>query len=212
MANVSRINGFRPVKHLNGSPYNGQANIYEVPAGEAIPVFIGDLVKLSDSAATAGYPAVESVSTATTAITGNAAVAVVGAVVGIVNTKLDVDGKMTTGSVSLDIPIYRPASTKQFVLVADAPDLIFEAEAVASVALTDVGMNADISSAAQTAGGGTGTSGQGVSTTAPDTTATRPLQIVGISKRVDNEAASANNKVLVRINTHQYGAAGLAGL
>lgn len=212
MANVSRINGFRPVKHLNGSPYNGQANIYEVPAGEAIPVFIGDLVKLSDSAATAGYPAVESVSTATTAVTGNAAVAVVGAVVGIVNTKLDVDGKLTTGSVSLDIPIYRPASTKQFVLVADAPDLIFEAEAVASVALADVGLNADISSAAQTAGGGSGTSGQGVATTAPDTTATRPLQIVGISKRIDNEPASANNKVLVRINTHQYGAAGLAGL
>ena len=212
MANVSRVNGFRPVKHLNGSPYNGQANIYEVPAGEAIPVYVGDLVKLSDAAATAGYPAVESVSTATTAVTGNAAVAVVGAVVGIVNTKLDVDGKMTTGSVSLDIPIYRAASTKQFVLVADAPDLIFEAEAAAAVALTDVGMNADISSAAQTAGGGTGTSGQGVSTTAPDTTATRPLQIVGVSKRVDNESAAADNKVLVRINTHQYGAAGLAGL
>jgi hypothetical protein len=212
MANVSRVNGFRPVKHLNGSPYNGQANIYEVPAGEAIPVFIGDLVMLSDSAATAGYPAVESVSTATTAVTGNAAVAVVGAVVGIFNTKVDVDGKMTTGSVSLDIPIYRPASTKQFVLVADAPDLVFEAEAAASVALTDVGMNADISSAAQTAGGGNGTSGQGVSTTAPGTVATRPLQIVGISKRVDNESASAYNKVLVRINTHQYGAAGLAGL
>ena len=211
MANVSRVNGFRPVKHLNGSPYNGQMNIYEVPAGEAIPVYVGDLVKLSDAAATAGYPAVESVSTATTAVTGNAAVAVVGAVVGIVNSKLDIDGKMTTGSVSLDIPIYRAASTKQFVLVADAPDLIFEAEAAASVALTDVGMNADISSAAQTAAGGTGTSGQGVSTTAPDATATRPLQIVGISKRVDNESASAYNKVLVRINTHQYDAAGLAG-
>ena len=212
MTNVSRVNGFRPVKHLNGSPYNGQANIYEIPAGEAIPVYVGDLVKLSDSAATAGYPAVESVSTATTAVTGNAAVAVVGAVVGIFNTKQDVDGKLTTGSISLDVPIYRPASTKQFVLVADAPDLIFEAEAAASVALTDVGMNADISSAAQVAAGGSGTSGQGVSTTAPDTTATRPLQIVGISKRIDNESASAYNKVLVRINTHQYGAAGLAGL
>ncbi len=30
MANTSSINGFRPVKHLNGSPYNGQANIYYV--------------------------------------------------------------------------------------------------------------------------------------------------------------------------------------
>jgi hypothetical protein len=212
MANVSRVNGFKPVKHLNGSPYNGQANIYEVPAGEAIPVFIGDLVKLSDAAATASYPAVESVSTATTAVTGIAAVPIVGAVVGIINNKLDVDGAITTGSVSLDIPIYRPASTKQFVLVADAPDLIFEVEATASVALASIGLNADVGADAQVAGGGNGTSPQRVSTTAPDTTATRPLQIVGMSKRVDNEPASANNKVLVRINTHQYGAAGLAGV
>ena len=211
MANVSRVNGFRPVKHLNGSPYNGQMNIYEVAAGEAIPVFVGDLVKLSDADATGDYPTVESVSTATTAVTGNAAVAVVGAVVGIVNNKLDVDGKMTTGSVSLDIPIYRAASTKQYVLVADSPDLIFEAEAIASVALDSIGLNADISSAAQTAAGGSGTSGQGVATTAPTSTATRPLQIMGFSKRIDNEPVSANNKVLVRINTHQYGAAGLAG-
>jgi hypothetical protein len=186
--------------------------MYEVPVGEAIPVFIGDLVKLSDAAATAGYQAVESVSTATTAVTGNAAVAVVGAVVGIVNSKLDVDGKMTTGSVSLDIPTYRPASTKQFVMVADSPDLIFEAESTASIALADVGLLADIGSAQQAAGGGTGASYQYVSTTALDTTATRPLRVVGMSKRMDNEPASANNKVLVQINTHQYGAAGLASV
>ena len=52
MANTSQINGFKPVKHLNGSPYNGQANLYEVPSTEAVPVFVGDLVKLSDQAAT----------------------------------------------------------------------------------------------------------------------------------------------------------------
>jgi hypothetical protein len=186
--------------------------MYEVPVGEAIPVFIGDMVMLSNSAATAGYQAVESVSTATTAVVGNAAVAVVGVVVGIVNSKLDVDGKMTTGSVTLDIPTYRPASTKQFVMVADAPDLIFETEAIASVALADIGLIGDISSAAQTAGGGNGTSGQGLATTAIDTVATRPLRVVGFSKRIDNEPASANNKVLVMINTHQYGAAGLASV
>ena len=44
MANTSKINGFKPVKHITGALYNGQMNIYEVPAGEAVPVFIGDLV------------------------------------------------------------------------------------------------------------------------------------------------------------------------
>ena len=35
MANVARLGGFTPVKHLNGSPYNGQFNLYEIVAGDA---------------------------------------------------------------------------------------------------------------------------------------------------------------------------------
>jgi hypothetical protein len=210
MANTSRIAGFKPVKHLNGSPYNGQANIYEVPAGEAVPVFIGDLVKLSDSAATAGFPAVEAVVGASAQV---AAVPVVGSVVGIVNAKLDpVDGNMTSGSISLDTPVYRAASTKQYVLVADSPDLIFEAEADAAVAYATVGLNADIGASAHTNPLLTGASPMYVySTTAPSASATRPLQIVGIVKRPDNEAAAAFNKVLVKITTHAYGNA-IAGV
>ena len=210
MANTSRIAGFKPVKHLNGSPYNGQANIYEVPAGEAVPVFIGDLVKLSDSAATAGFPAVEAVVGASAQV---AAVPIVGSVVGIVNAKLDpVDGNMTSGSISLDTPVYRAASTKQFVLVADSPDLIFEAEADAAVAYATVGLNADIGASAHTNPLLTGASPMYVySTTAPTASATRPLQIVGIVKRPDNEAAAAFNKVLVKITTHAYGNA-IAGV
>ena len=60
MANTSKINGFKPVKHITGTLY-WASQYYEVPAGEAVPVFIGDLVKLSDSAATSFYPAVEAV-------------------------------------------------------------------------------------------------------------------------------------------------------
>lgn len=204
MANTSKISGFRPVKHLNGSPYNGQANIYEVPAGETVPVFVGDLVKLSDSAATAGIPACESFCAASSQVTsGN----ILGSVVGILNTKFDpLDGKMTTGSVSLDTPVYRAASTKQFVLVADSPDLVFEAEADASVALADVGLNADVGASAHTNPLLTGASPMYVySTTAPSASATRPLQILGIVKRPDNEAAAAYNKVLVKITNHAFG-------
>jgi len=210
MANTSRINGFRPVKHMNGAPYNGQANIYEVPAGETVPVFIGDLVKLSDSAATSGYPAVEA---AVAASSQAVSVPIVGAVVGIVNAKMDpVDGRMTGGSISLDTPVYRAASTKQLVLVADSPDIIFEAEADASVALADVGLNADLGASAHTLPLVTGASPMYVySTTAPSASATRPFQIMGIVKRPDNEAAAAYNKVLVKITTHAYGNA-IAGV
>lgn len=210
MANTSKINGFRPVKHLNGSPYNGQANLYEVPAGEAVPVFVGDLVKLSNSAATSNYPACEAVVGASAQV---AVGPVLGAVVGIVNTKFDPTGTtMSSGSIALDTPVYRPASTKQFVWVADSTDLIFEAEADASVALASIGLNADIGASAHTTPLLTGASPMYVySTTAPDTTSTRPLQIVGLVNRPDNEVG-ANSKILVRINVHSYGNVGVAGV
>ena len=210
MANTSRVNGFKPVKHLNGAPYNGQANLYEVPAGETVPVFVGDLVKLSDSAATSLYPAVEAVVGASAQISAGP---ILGAVVGIVNSKFDpVAGALSTGSISLDTPVYRPASTKQFVLVADNTDLVFEAEADASVAATSIGLNVGVGATAHTNPLLTGASPMYVySTTAPDTTSTRPLQILGIVNRPDNEIG-ANSKVLVRINVQSYGSVGVAGV
>jgi len=210
MANTSRINGFKPVKHLNGSPYNGQANLYEVPSTEAVPVFVGDLVKLSDQAATSLYPAVEAVVGASAQI---AAGPILGAVVGIVNSKFDpVAGALSSGSISLDTPVYRPASTKQFVLVCDNTDVVYEAEADASVAATSIGLNVGVGASAHTNPLLTGASPMYVySTTAPDTTSTRPLQILGIVNRPDNEIG-ANSKVLVRINVQSYGSVGVAGV
>lgn len=212
MPNVTRINGFKPVKHLTGAPYNGQTNIYEVPVAETIPVFIGDLVQLSANASTSNYPAVKSVATATTA-NNVAAAPIVGSVLGIFNSKVDVDGKMTTGTVSLDVPIFRPASTKQFILVADSIDLIYEANTAAVVALADIGLNADVASADETTSGAlaTGSSPMAVATTAPTASATRPLQIVGFSTKVDNDPTSANARILVRVSTHAFGNA-IAGV
>jgi len=181
-----------------------------VPAGEAVPVFIGDLVKLSDSAATSFYPAVEAVVGASAQINAGP---ILGAVVGIVNVKQDpITGVMSGGSIALDTPVYRPASTKQFVLVADSPDLIYEAEADASVAVASIGLNVGVGASAHTNPLLTGTSPMYVySTTAPDTTSTRPLQIVGLVNRPDNEVG-AHSKVYVRINVHSYGSVGVAGV
>lgn len=211
MANTSKINGFKPVKHITGAPYNGQANLYEVPAGEAVPVFVGDLVKLSDSAGTAGVPAVEAVVAASSQITAGP---ILGAVVGVLNTKQDpLDGNMTAGSISLDTPQYRPASTKQYVLVADAPDLIYEAEADAAVPFASVGLNVGVGASTHIIPLLTGASPMYVySTTAPATTSTLPLQIVGVVKRADNESNAAFNKLLVRVNVHTYGSVGVAGV
>jgi hypothetical protein len=205
MANVSRVNGFRAVRHLNGSPYNGQGNIYEVAAAQAAPIFIGDLVVLdATNGSTSGYDTV----TTACGTNSNVSTAVcVGVVLGVFNSKVDIDGKMTTGSISLDIPIYRPASTKQFVLVADSPDLIFEAQMDVAMTLAWIGLNVGIGCIDITTGPlTTGASGQYIyGTTTPTSSTTRPLQILNVSKRVDNDYTSVNNKVLVRISTHAYG-------
>ncbi len=121
MANTSKIRGFIPVKHVNGSPYNGQSNIYYVPSSDGTALFVGDPVKL---AADANAQGIQQVTKAT------AGAAVLGVVVGVINTKFDpVAGSMSSGSVSLDTPVYRPASTGQYVLVCDSPDVVYEVEA-----------------------------------------------------------------------------------
>ena len=206
MANVSRVAGFKPNRHLTGAPYNGQANIYEVSAAQAAPLFIGDLVILdATNSSTSGYDTVTTACGTNTQVTsGN----IVGVVVGFINLKLDPDGKMTTGSVVLDVPIYRPASTKMFALVCDSPDIILEAQQDVAMTLSWIGLQVGIGSLDITISGGalaTGASAQYVyATTTPTSSTTRPLQILGISKRVDNDYTSANNKVYVRISTHQY--------
>ena len=213
MANVSKINGFKPVKHVNGSPYNGQANVYATATTDSTALFVGDVVKLASDANAQGIQFV----TAATSGTAGTGAAAVGVVVGVINTKLDpVTGAMTNGSIALDTPQYRPASVAQYVLVADAPDVIYEVEATtASSAYTflvgDVGLNANLTAGA---GGSTVTGNSSYSLDCADkgTTATLPFKIVGVSQKIGNEVG-ASCKVLVQLNNHQFkGGTGTAGV
>lgn len=199
---ASVLAGFRPVKHMNGSPYNGQVNRYMIAAGDAQVTNIGDLVELSTADAikdpkTGGvYASVERVGSATSA-------AIVGAVVGF-----DVDYS------NLNAGNYRAASTYRVVLVADSPDLIFACPQDGNVAAAAVGLNCSL-----VVGSGAATapyaSTMMVDSSEVATTATDPVQIMGIVASPDNEVrldGSTNAELLVRINTHAYGAAGLAGV
>ena len=121
MPNTSRISGFRPVKHLNGSPYNGQANIYYV-ASAADEILVNDVVKLGGTADANGIP---------TADLCGATDVPIGIVVGIMPNKFDPAGSMTSGTMVLDIPAAAQiaASGAGYILVADSPDIIMEVEA-----------------------------------------------------------------------------------
>lgn len=205
MANTSRVSGFKAVKHQNGSPYNGQANIYEFSVSETVPLFVGDAVVRSTNASTSGYVTVKSLSAAGTANDVTSGV-VQGVVVGILPHKLDsVAGTMTAGNIALDTPQYAAAGTKTFVMVADAIDLVYEIQATGSYALADIGLNADVGVLANTASLLTGNSPMYVNATSPTASATRPLHVIGYAQRVDNEAPAAYNKLLVQFTTHASG-------
>ncbi len=212
MANTSKINGFRPVKHVTGAPYNGQANIYGVASGDSTALFVGDVVKLAADGNAAGIQYVTA-HAAGVAGTGQPAL---GVVVGVINTKLDpVDGRMSAGSISLDTPVYRPGSVEQYVLVADSPDLIYEVEATAagsaySFAVADVGQNANIFAGSGSTS--TGNSAHSLNMSDKGTAATLPFKIVGVSKKIDNEVTGNYTKVLVQINNHQYKSVGTVGV
>jgi hypothetical protein len=197
MSNVSRVYGFRPVKHLNGSAYNGQVNMYYIPSSDSTAVYIGDAVKLAANSDSAGIPAV------TKASVGDA---IVGVVVGI--------GNMPTANfyANLNTPVFHAASTAGYVLVADSPDVVFEVQTSnGTLAATDVNKNINHADAGGSAT--TGMSGETVDVGTKATTATLTFKVHGFSQRIDNDPASANGKVLVTINNHQYGSStGTAGV
>jgi hypothetical protein len=196
MASVSRANGFKPVKSVNGAPYSGAANVYFVPASDSSVIMIGDAVKLlGDARAATGAPTVTRVSSATDIP--------VGVVVGILFTGV---GDLTNVPPvnDLNTPIYRRASTDRYLLVADDSDLVYEvqysATSVAAATITaNVGLNGQFTT---TAGSTTsGSSGMSIDSSGLATTATLPLKIVGFPNRPDNIPGDTYFSYYVKLNS-----------
>jgi hypothetical protein len=200
MANVSRINGFSPAYHLNGSPYNGQCRKYVIAAGDANACGVGDLVVYSDQAAIGGYAAVEAVNAGT--IT---AAELVGVIVGLL--PINDSGGVTGGAGPvLDTPtnVSRAASVLRYALVADADDLVYEVQedgVGGTIALASVGLNAGFVAAVPNTT--TGASQFTLDSSSVAVTATLPLQVVGLVNRPNNEIGSFA-RWYVRIQTHAH--------
>lgn len=202
MANTSRINGFTVVKHTNGSPYNGQANLYYV-ASASDEMFSGDVVKLAGSADANGIATVD------LAAAGDVPV---GIVVGVMHSKFDPAGKLTSGSTALDSSAVLPkiaVSGAAYVLVADSPDIVCEVEAGnGTPAVEDIGLN--VSHANGTRGATTSVNPAYIDMATEATTSTLNFRLLGFSPKVGNEVA-ASAKMLVGFNVHQYGSVGTTG-
>ena len=186
MANANIKFGLKPVRTLNGSPYNGGGNIYAVESSDGTAIGLGDPVKLAGTGQI---------------VNGNSYTDVIRAATGDVMIGVVVSVLPDTR----DSLIYRAASTTRLVMVADDPNLIFEIQEVSggtAFTLNDTGLNADF---VVTAGvdTNTGLSGVELNNATEATTNTLDLKIVGLVNRPDN-AIGANAKWLVRINRHLY--------
>lgn len=189
MSNVSRVNGFRPVKYLNGAAWNGQSTLYFVPSGDATALFVGDLVK----AETTGDPAASGgkVMGIRSCVQAAAGDAVLGAIVGFV-----------IDPTNLNTPQYRAASTGRYLWVTDDPNILYEVQTSNGTAvLGNVGLNAAIAVAAGSTT--TGTSGMTLDVGTVATTATLACKILEFSQRVDNDNTAASAKLIVKLNNNQ---------
>lgn len=180
MANSDNARGLTPVRHGDGSPYTGAANVYSIPASDSTAVYIGDAVKSAGSADADGVPTVAQAAAGDT---------IRGVVVGVVPD--------TANSL-----IYRAASTLRKVLVADAPDLVFEIQEDSdggALAAADVGNNADV--VVGTGSTVTGRSAMEIDSSTKNTTSAQ-LRILRLVPRADNEIGT-NAKWEVMINEHE---------
>jgi len=202
MANANVPRGLIPYQQLIGAPWNGVASIYYVPSGYGTAIFVGDpIVTVHGNNDANGIPC------AAVAASGSP---FVGSCVGIVDGGPNAAASIT---VTRDLPVYHPASTAQYILVSDAPDLVYVIQDDASTQSsyapnTWSGLNANL----VTGTGSTysGYSGWQLQASSVNTTNTLDLKILRALNQTDNVIGTVintnmNAKWLVKINNYEYG-------
>lgn len=194
MANINRVNGFRPVSTLSGSSWQAAIRTYECGTSAA-NIFPGDLIKLLADGTVASAAAGD--------------VELIGACVGVTDWMPSrVNGKndnfITNGSTPDLSKRYHPTGTKGTILVVVGPDILYEAQedgVGSQLALADVGSNVDLVD-----GGGntvSGCSGQQLDSSTVATTSAQ-LRLVEFCNRPDNTLGSAYARWIVRINENHF--------
>ena len=190
MANIDKASGLRPIGNLSATGAQKQYG-YEIADNQAGTIFQGDLVALSAGFITRFLPATHT------------------AAVGVFNGCNYIDpttGKPTfknfyPGSVNI-------TTGKIVADVIDDPSQLFLIQCDAGFVAADVGKNADVIGT----GGSTttGVSTMELNSATLATTAALNLKTVGLYNVPGNEYGSFA-VVVVKINEHVYGSAGVAG-
>jgi hypothetical protein len=196
MANTNAPFGLRPVRHKNGAPYNGAANMYYYTGSSNL--FIGDPVIVNGSSNTTAYygSPIGSLPTITT-ITAATANAISGAIVGFF-------------AEDFSSKAYGVGSSARGVYIADDPELIFEIQddglVTSTVAFVSAGGNFVTGSGGSTV---TNLSSYMLSSTTA-TSATDQLKILRLSTRSNNAVGQyAVWEVMINYHTQNHGMAGI---
>jgi hypothetical protein len=190
MANVNKAFGLRPIGNLSATGAQKQYG-YEIADNQAGTIFQGDLVVLTAGFISRFLPATHT------------------AAVGVFNGCNYIDpttGKPTfknfyPGSVNI-------TAGKIVADVIDDPNQLFLIQCNAGFVAANVGNNADVvgTSGSTT----TGISSMELASSTLATTAALNLKVVGLYNDVNNDFGT-NAVVVVKINEHVYGSAGVAG-
>lgn len=176
MANPTGAFGLRPVRHISGAPWNGATVQCYISASYATALFVGDPVLYSPTLAEKDA-------------TGKKLT---------INASAGTDGTLIRGVITSFEPLqsdltkqYNPASTERIANVCIDPDVVYavRGDGGGTPAAVFVGQNAIL---VATAAGSTVTGLSGFhldegTGTAPTTTQTLPLHIIGIQDKEDNE-------------------------
>jgi hypothetical protein len=190
MANVDKAFGLRPLGNLSASGSQKQYG-YEIADNQAGAIFQGDLVTLKDGYILQFDPASHT------------------AAVGVFNGCNYIDP--TTGKPTWKNYYPGGVNITQGKIIADViddPNQLFIIQNDGTSAVTDYGLNADI--VIGTGNTTTGVSANVLDTSSIATTAALNLKIVGLWD-TPNNSVGANAVVVVKINEHLYGSAGVAG-
>lgn len=199
MANTNAPFGLRPVRYLNGAPWNGQVSRYLLPATDSNNMFIGDPVTLAgDAGASGSFVLGVPTGGMPTVSIGVAGSAIVGSIVGF-----------EINPARLDI-LHRPASVAMVALVCDDPNVIFhmqEQNTGTAFTSAEVSLNANFVSG--TGSSVTGYSGFVIDNAGEATTATLNLRLMRLAQFETNDyGLAAIWEVLLMAHQHRAGATG----
>jgi len=199
MANPLGSFGLKPVRHIDGSPWNGQTVKCYISALYGTALFVGDPVLLSptltEKESTGKYPTI------------NASDGLSGSLIRGVITGFEATNR--------DSLVYSPALTEAYAYVCMDKDVVYEIRGDGGAALTAVvpGQNAVMiaTSAGDTNYGTSGFDLDEGTTTSPDTTQGFSLHILALKNAEDN-ALGINAVYDVLLNTAELAAGRFLGI